>query len=455
MSIEQFRQAMQRAGLDPPADINPNGKIHRFSTNCRADDESGWYLFDDGVAGHYPAAGAFGCLKRGIDKTWSADGKQAPDLDGARVIETRYVRVAPHPEAVKAPEREWLIEGWQPRGLGFTYGTTGFLKSFFEMWQAISAAAGRSILGHKILTPSGCLRTLILHNEDTPDRIEYDINRMAARLDLTATELDAVRENLRVACIADLDMRVAAKNFGSLSRTAVVNDIAFAAQDFDAGLVLFDTISGIEPSGGDFGEKALEVIRAMYSIMTIAQCGCHGIAHVSKEVSRQDLRDVGSILGSVQYGNKSRVARYVAKPTEDEMAAAPAEIRSFLDECQFHGERPAISILGVSKISHAAPIEEIVWLARSSKRVLVLGSDAPKHAKRAALEARVSKACAEVLGMLAGRDGVSVRELEGMSGLPRNATRVAVERLLADGRIVEELVTSLGGRPRRVFRTVK
>ena len=55
-AIEQFKQAMQGAGLPPPEVIHSDGAIHRFSTNGKHGDKAGWYSFHaDGIP-----AGAFG-----------------------------------------------------------------------------------------------------------------------------------------------------------------------------------------------------------------------------------------------------------------------------------------------------------------------------------------------------------------------------------------------------------
>lgn len=65
-AIEQFRDAMQSAGLNPPGVIEADGHLHRFKVdgdhnpNC-------WYVFyPDGVP-----SGAYGCWKRAISVTWS------------------------------------------------------------------------------------------------------------------------------------------------------------------------------------------------------------------------------------------------------------------------------------------------------------------------------------------------------------------------------------------------
>ncbi len=62
----QFRDAIAAAGLTPPDEIIDDGKIHRFSSNGKPRDDSGWYaLHLDGVA-----AGAFGCWREGFTQNW-------------------------------------------------------------------------------------------------------------------------------------------------------------------------------------------------------------------------------------------------------------------------------------------------------------------------------------------------------------------------------------------------
>jgi putative DNA primase/helicase len=71
--IEHFRLAIAAAGLEPPYNINANGAIHRFSTNGKRGDDSGWYmLHTDGVA-----AGAFGCWRAGLQSNWCAKSDTA------------------------------------------------------------------------------------------------------------------------------------------------------------------------------------------------------------------------------------------------------------------------------------------------------------------------------------------------------------------------------------------
>ena len=72
--IEQFRNAIQAAGLIPPDVIEADGKLHRFASNGKKGDDAGWYsLHGDGIP-----AGSFGCWRTSASQTWRADIGRVP-----------------------------------------------------------------------------------------------------------------------------------------------------------------------------------------------------------------------------------------------------------------------------------------------------------------------------------------------------------------------------------------
>ena len=90
--IDQFRRVIEAAGLSAPSEILDDGKLHRYSTNGRRDDDSGWYvLHSDGIP-----AGSFGCWRSGFQSTWCA--RSDPDMTDA---ERQAVR-----ERTKAMQRQ-------------------------------------------------------------------------------------------------------------------------------------------------------------------------------------------------------------------------------------------------------------------------------------------------------------------------------------------------------------
>ena len=66
--IDQFRAAIEAAGMVPPDHIEPDGCLKRFSPTGKHGDLAGWYvLFCDGIT-----AGVSGNWKTGLHSTWCA-----------------------------------------------------------------------------------------------------------------------------------------------------------------------------------------------------------------------------------------------------------------------------------------------------------------------------------------------------------------------------------------------
>lgn len=111
---DAFKQAMSKAGIEPPGGIIADGTLHRFTVQGdRARSENGWYLLhiDD------PAAGAFGCWKRGISETWS--GKPCQTMNPAeKTAYTAKMEAAKRQreeerERVQANCRAWCADTWK------------------------------------------------------------------------------------------------------------------------------------------------------------------------------------------------------------------------------------------------------------------------------------------------------------------------------------------------------
>lgn len=107
--IEQFRQAIAAVGLPAPDVIHGDGAIHRFSTNGRRDNDSGWYiLHTDGVV-----TGSFGCWREGLQSTWCAKSDTA--MTGTE-RETHRRRIA----ALKAQREADMIQHRQSAAIEAT-----------------------------------------------------------------------------------------------------------------------------------------------------------------------------------------------------------------------------------------------------------------------------------------------------------------------------------------------
>jgi putative DNA primase/helicase len=89
--VEQFRQAICNAGLNPPDSIIDDGAIHRFKTDGKGHKKNGWYIIHaDGIA-----AGVFGDWSQSLTQNWCSK---------TDIAMTDAERLA-HRERVKAMQR--------------------------------------------------------------------------------------------------------------------------------------------------------------------------------------------------------------------------------------------------------------------------------------------------------------------------------------------------------------
>lgn len=130
---EQFRAAILAAGLTPPDEIVADGKLHRFSTNGKRGDDSGWYMLHlDGIP-----AGAFGCWRSGLKSNWCA----MADTD--MTVAEREA----HRQRIKAMQAQREAEHTQAQQLTS--------EAAAAIWKEATPATGHEYLTRKGIKPHG------------------------------------------------------------------------------------------------------------------------------------------------------------------------------------------------------------------------------------------------------------------------------------------------------------
>lgn len=147
-AIEAFRTAIESAGLTPPDTIHCDGAIHRFSTNGRRGDDSGWYVLNlDGIP-----AGSFGCWRSGLHSTWC--GKSDSSMTTAE-------RDA-HRQRIKAMKAQREAEQAQRQQKAS--------ETAAALWQQADPATAHPYLSTKAIKPHGIKTfgdTLLIPMRDT------------------------------------------------------------------------------------------------------------------------------------------------------------------------------------------------------------------------------------------------------------------------------------------------
>lgn len=146
----EFTRAIQAAGLTPPENMVPDGKLHRFASNGRRDDDAGWYvLHHDGIP-----AGVFGCWRAGIEQKWRADIGRALTPAEEAASQAKVDAMRREREAEKAREHaqarqhaEWILECAHPASAGNHYLQRKGVTPVPSLWE-IAATMASEILGH-------------------------------------------------------------------------------------------------------------------------------------------------------------------------------------------------------------------------------------------------------------------------------------------------------------------
>lgn len=99
---DQFIKAIEACGIIPPETIEADGKLHRFASNGKRGDDSGWYVLHDG---EHPA-GAFGCWRSDITETWKADIGREYTAEEKVAFKKRMEQSRAQAEAERKAEQE-------------------------------------------------------------------------------------------------------------------------------------------------------------------------------------------------------------------------------------------------------------------------------------------------------------------------------------------------------------
>lgn len=101
--IDQFQSAIASAGLPAPDVIHGDGTLHRFGTNGKRNDQSGWYVLH--ADGDVPA-GAFGCWRSGASHTWCSKAENTLTPAQREAHRQRVAAMAQQREADKAQRQQ-------------------------------------------------------------------------------------------------------------------------------------------------------------------------------------------------------------------------------------------------------------------------------------------------------------------------------------------------------------
>ena len=102
-NLENFKKAIQAAGLTPPETIIPDGKIHRFSSNGKANCSAGWYVVNECAD---MLVGIFGDWRTGLQSKWCSKDQRTLTSAQRQAYESQQEEMAAKRDADKNVERD-------------------------------------------------------------------------------------------------------------------------------------------------------------------------------------------------------------------------------------------------------------------------------------------------------------------------------------------------------------
>jgi hypothetical protein len=281
--IEQFRRAMQAAGISPPGEIIADGRLHQFPTTGKGGDDTCWYvLHSDGIP-----AGAFGDWRRGVAATWRAEAAMLRDVGLIRASDLE-------PEPIT-----WLWPGWLAAGkVHVLAGAPGTGKTTISLSMAATiTSGGRWPDGTR--AESGDI--VIWSGEDDPrDTLIPRLALMGADPSRVFFVGDVLEGGERRAFDPAHDIEPLRR------KLADVGNVRLLIVDPLVSAVIGDSHKNAEVRRG---------LQPLADLARAARCALLGITHLTKGTAGRE--PVERLNGSIAFGAAARIVMVAARRKEE------------------------------------------------------------------------------------------------------------------------------------------
>jgi RecA-family ATPase len=319
-------------------------------------------------------------------------------------------------EGKPVPEREWLVPDLVPgKNVTLLSGDGGTGKSLVALQLAVSVAASRAWLGRPV--EDG--RVIYISAEDDAEELHRRTADIVKAEGLTFRDLS----RLTIRSLAGEDALLAVETAVSLAATALMQEIHDAADTAPPKLIVLDTLADLYPANENDRAKVRAFVSMLRGLSLRHRCAVLLLSHPSLA----GMSSGSGASGSTAWNNSVRSRLYLERVVQDGYEADPDK-----------------RVLSTKKANYG----------RTGGQLLMRWQDGAFKAEgeRTGLDAMADNAKAErvFLSLLAEftSQGRRVNHKGSSSyapkafadhpdseGITKRPFRVAMERLLADGRI--------------------
>jgi RecA-family ATPase len=318
-----------------------------------------------------------------------------------------------------------IVDQWYYEDVGCFIAPGGTGKTTLLLFQVIHIVLGRELFGYEISAPGP---VVFMTAEDSRETLIARLRQMCIQLQLSEAEIRTIREDVIVTDVSGKGIKLTTVEKDVVMPSKQLDKLAVEVGFRSPSLLIIDpTVSfGVGESRVNDAEQGM--IDAARRIRNGARCGVILVHHTGKENARNRTRDQYSGRGGSALADGSRMVHVLQRLTPEEWTEATGDV--------LEGEDSGF-VLARPKMTWCAPQPDI-YLKRHRYCFYRLEGLEATHGASAVTRINADKLHQFLKDEYAKGTRHTGRTLEAAKLLPQRATREALHRLVADGRVANE-----------------
>lgn len=334
-----------------------------------------------------------------------------------------------------------IVDQWFYVDVGVFIAPGGTGKTTLLLFQAICIALGLDLFGYEVRSAGP---VVILTAEDSRETLVARLRFMCHQLGLTDEQIQEVRESVIITDVSGKGIKL----------TTVEKDVVMPSKQLDRlivevgllcpSLLIIDPMVsfGVGESRVNDAEQAM--IDAARRIVNTVQCTVLYVHHTGKANARDKTTDQYSGRGGSALADGARMVHVLQRLDPADWTSATGDTLG-PDDSGFVLARPKMTW---------CPPQPDIYIKRRGYGFERIAAVDPTEGAGAITRQYADKVDQFLREEFAKGNKHTGRTLQALKMMPRQAMRDAIERLMTDGRIVSEAVTTGRGGARTFLRPV-
>lgn len=334
-----------------------------------------------------------------------------------------------------------VVDRWFYEDVGVFIAPGGTGKTTLLLFQMIHIVLGLDLFGYEVRSPGP---VVLLTAEDSRETLVARLRFMCHELCLSDEQVREVRDSVIITDVSGLGIKL----------TTVEKDVVMPSKQLDRlivqigvlcpSLVVIDPMVSFGVGESRVNDAEQGMIDAARRIRNTVHCAVLYVHHTGKMNAREKTTDQYSGRGGSALADGARMVHVLQRLDTGEWTTATGDTL---------GPQDSGFVLARSKMTWCEPQPD-VYLKRRGYIFERIASVDPSEGAGAITRQNAEKVHQFLKDEFLKGSKHTGRTLQEMKLLPRTAMRAAIERLMTDGRVVSEAVTTGRGGARTFLRPV-